>query len=90
MESRLTGKTLIYEISYSHNPTISSGIGRAIAILYAREGADSTIVYLPEEQEDAKNTKKAVEKEGRSCLLVPGNLMDNATCKKAVEEHVKK
>lgn len=56
----------------------------------AREGADITIVYLPEEQEDAEHTKKLVEKEGRSCLLVPGDLRKNETCKKAVEEHVSK
>ncbi len=56
----------------------------------AREGADITIVYLPEEQEDAEATKKAVEGENQSCLLIPGDLMDNATCKKAIDEHVKK
>jgi NAD(P)-dependent dehydrogenase (short-subunit alcohol dehydrogenase family) len=56
----------------------------------AREGADVTIVYLPEEEEDAKATQGAVEKEGRSCLLVAGNLMDRANCKRAVDEHVKK
>ncbi|KAI9885349.1 MAG: hypothetical protein M1823_002858 [Watsoniomyces obsoletus] len=67
-----------------------SGIGRSVAILMAREGADSTIVYLPEEQDDANATKAAIEKEGQSCLTLPGNLMDNDTCKWAVEEHVKK
>lgn len=56
----------------------------------AREGADITIVYLPDEQEDAEMTKKSVEAEKQQCLLVPGDLMDNATCKKAVDEHVKK
>lgn len=56
----------------------------------AREGADVTIVYLPEEKEDAAATAKSVEKEGKSCLLFPGNLMDDNTCKKAVDEHVKK
>jgi len=65
-----------------------SGIGRAVAILYAREGADVTIVYLPEEEVDAKDTKKMVEKEGRSCLSIPGNLMSNETCKDAVEKHM--
>ncbi|RAH82445.1 oxidoreductase [Aspergillus japonicus CBS 114.51] len=67
-----------------------SGIGRSVAALMAREGADITIVYLPEEQEDAEHTKQLVEKEGRSCLLVPGDLRKNETCKKAVEEHVNK
>ncbi|KAI9837002.1 MAG: hypothetical protein M1819_000651 [Sarea resinae] len=67
-----------------------SGIGRSVAILMAREGADITIVYLPEEHEDAKETKKLVEGENQSCVLVAGNLMDNETCKHAVEQHVKK
>jgi NAD(P)-dependent dehydrogenase (short-subunit alcohol dehydrogenase family) len=56
----------------------------------AREGADITIVYLPQEQEDAEDTKGMVEKEGRECLLVAGDLMDYEVCKRAVEEHVKK
>lgn len=68
----------------------SSGIGRSVAILMAREGADVTIVYLPEEQVDAETTKKAVEAEGRACHLFAGNLMDNETCRKAVESHVQK
>lgn len=55
----------------------------------AREGADVTIVYLPEEQEDAEDTKKGVEQEGKSCLLVAGNLMGRNNCKHAVDEHVK-
>ena len=68
----------------------SSGIGRSIAILMARENADISIVYLPDEQEDAEKTKEAVEAEKQSCLLLPGNLMDNQTCKDAVEQHIKK
>ena len=56
----------------------------------ARENADVSIVYLPDEQEDAEKTKKAVEAEKQSCLLLPGNLMDNQTCKDAVDLHVKK
>jgi NAD(P)-dependent dehydrogenase (short-subunit alcohol dehydrogenase family) len=66
----------------------SSGIGRAVAIIFAREGADVTIVFLPEEKEDAEDTKKSVEKEGKKCLLVAGDLMDNAKCKEAVDKHV--
>jgi len=65
-----------------------SGIGRAVAVLFAREGSDVTIVYLPEEQADADETKAMVEKEGRKCLLVAGDLMDNAKCKEAVQKHV--
>ncbi|KAF2196224.1 NAD(P)-binding protein [Delitschia confertaspora ATCC 74209] len=67
-----------------------SGIGRSVAILFAREGADVTIVYLPEEQEDAEDTKKAVVNEGKQCLLVPGDLMDAKTCEGAVKKHVEK
>lgn len=59
-------------------------------MLFACEGSDVSIVYLPEEQQDAEDTKKMVEKEGRECLLIAGNLMDNNTCKKAVEKHVAK
>lgn len=59
-------------------------------MLFAREGADVTIVYLPEEQEDAEETKQMVEKEGKQCLLIPGDLMDNKTCENAVKKHVEK
>ena len=51
-----------------------SGIGRAVAVLYAREGADVAISYLPEEQSDAEETRRAVEAEGRRCVLMPGDL----------------
>ncbi|KAJ5033859.1 hypothetical protein NUH16_005277 [Penicillium rubens] len=66
----------------------SSGIGRSVAVLMAREGADITIVYLPQEQEDAEETKGLVENEDRSCLLIPGDLRKNQTCERAVKEHV--
>src|SRR5687767_5199257 len=65
-----------------------SGIGRAVAVLYAREGADVAIVYLPVEQSDAEVTKKAVEKEGRKCLLLPGDVTSSAFCREAVERTV--
>ena len=48
-----------------------SGIGRAVAIAFAKEGADVAIAYLPQEQDDAEDTKKHVEKEGRTCVLLP-------------------
>ncbi|CAI7586316.1 unnamed protein product [Penicillium glandicola] len=67
-----------------------SGIGRSVAILMAREGADVTIVYLPSEQSDAEATKKSVEQEERTCLLIPGDLRDRNVCRHAVNEHVKK
>jgi len=67
----------------------SSGIGRSVAILMAREGADISIVYLPQEQTDAEDTKRMVEAENRTCLLLPGDLRKYDFCRHAVEEHVK-
>jgi NAD(P)-dependent dehydrogenase (short-subunit alcohol dehydrogenase family) len=64
-----------------------SGIGRAVAVLYAREGADVAIVYLSS-HEDAEETKRHVEKEGRQCLLIPGDVKDPAFCREAVEKTV--
>ncbi|MBL0726348.1 SDR family oxidoreductase [Piscinibacter sp. HJYY11] len=65
-----------------------SGIGRAVAVLFAREGADVAIVYL-DEHEDAEETQRHVEQEGRRCLLIPGDVKDAAFCRKAVDETVK-
>ncbi|MBT2300737.1 SDR family oxidoreductase [Variovorax paradoxus] len=65
-----------------------SGIGRAVALLYAREGAEVAIVYLDEEQVDAEETKRCVEAEGQHCVLIPGDVRDPAFCKRAVEETV--
>ena len=65
-----------------------SGIGRAVAVLYAREGADVAIIYLDEEQVDAEQTKRAVEKEGRRCLLLPGDVSDPDFCTFAVSRCV--
>ncbi|HYD74585.1 SDR family oxidoreductase [Ramlibacter sp.] len=64
-----------------------SGIGRAVAVLYAREGADVAIVYL-EAQQDAEETRRCVEKEGRRCLLVRGDVKDSKFCREAVEKTV--
>lgn len=64
-----------------------SGIGRSVAVLYAREGADIAIVYL-DEHEDAEETKDAVEAEGRRCLLIPGDVKDRDFCFEAVERVV--
>jgi NAD(P)-dependent dehydrogenase (short-subunit alcohol dehydrogenase family) len=66
-----------------------SGIGRAVAVLYAREGADVAIVYLSE-HEDARRTKALVEAEGRECLLLPGDVKRAAFCQKAVEKTLKR
>ncbi len=61
-----------------------SGIGRAVAVLFAREGADVAILYL-DEHEDARQTKRAVEEEGRRCLAISGDVRDPAFCKQAVD-----
>jgi NAD(P)-dependent dehydrogenase (short-subunit alcohol dehydrogenase family) len=65
-----------------------SGIGRAVAVLFAREGADVAIVYL-DEHRDAKETKRHVEAEGRQCLLLPGDVKDVGFCEKVVKKTVK-
>ncbi len=65
-----------------------SGIGRSVAVLFAREGADVAIVYLSETV-DAAETKAAVEKEGRRCILIAGDVRSSAFCKKAVARTVK-
>ena len=67
-----------------------SGIGRAIAVVYAKEGADCAIVYLEEEQSDAEETRAAVVAEGRKCLLIPGDVTDPEFCKEAVRKTVSK
>ncbi len=64
-----------------------SGIGRAVAILYAKEGADVAIVYLSEQQ-DAEETKRLVEAEGKRCLPIPGDIGDEQFCKLAVQQTV--
>lgn len=65
-----------------------SGIGRAVAIAYAREGADVAISFLPDEQVDAEETRTWVEKAGRRCLLLPGDLRDRDHCATIVERTV--
>lgn len=65
-----------------------SGIGRAVALLYGREGADVAVVYLPGEQSDAEETRQAVEEQGRRCLLLPGDLCEAAFCREVVERTV--
>jgi NAD(P)-dependent dehydrogenase (short-subunit alcohol dehydrogenase family) len=62
-----------------------SGIGRAVAVLYAREGADVAIVYLEEDQ-DAEETRRAVEAEGRQAILIPGDVSDPEFCRFAIEQ----
>ncbi len=65
-----------------------SGIGRAVAALFAREGADVAILYLCE-HDDAEKTKEIVEREGRRAITIAGDIGDKQFCEKAVEETVK-
>lgn len=65
-----------------------SGMGRAAAIAYAREGADVAINYLPAEEPDAQEVIALIKKEGRTGLAIPGDLKDEAFCKKLVEQAV--
>jgi NAD(P)-dependent dehydrogenase (short-subunit alcohol dehydrogenase family) len=67
-----------------------SGIGRAVAVLFAREGADVAFTYLPEEEGDARETERAVEQEGRKAFSVAGDLQDPEFCEQAVAQTVKK
>jgi NAD(P)-dependent dehydrogenase (short-subunit alcohol dehydrogenase family) len=64
-----------------------SGIGKAVALLFAQEGADVAIVYL-NEHEDANDTKQKIEEYGRKCLLIPGDLTSEDFCKEAVNKTV--
>ncbi|CAN5636581.1 SDR family oxidoreductase [soil metagenome] len=65
-----------------------SGIGRAVALAFAREGADVLISYLEEEESDAQETAQVVEEAGRKAIKVPGDIVDEAHCKKIIETAV--
>jgi NAD(P)-dependent dehydrogenase (short-subunit alcohol dehydrogenase family) len=65
-----------------------SGIGRAVALAFAREGADVAISYLPDEEEDAQETVRLVEDAGRRALTLPGDIRDEAFCAQLVERTV--
>lgn len=65
-----------------------SGIGRAVAALYAREGADVAVIYLSE-HEDAEETRRFIEGEGRRCLLIAGDVGDKAFCQRAIDQVVR-
>ena len=65
-----------------------SGIGRAVAIAFAKEGCNVSIVYL-NEHKDAKETKNLVEEQGRECLLIAGDIQDENFCKRAIDKTVK-
>jgi NAD(P)-dependent dehydrogenase (short-subunit alcohol dehydrogenase family) len=66
-----------------------SGIGRAAAVLFAREGADLAILYL-NEGEDAQETKRLIEREGRSCLTIAGDVGDPDFCRSAVDQAIQR
>ena len=65
-----------------------SGIGRAAAIAFAREGADVAICYLPEEQEDAEEVAKYIHDAGRKAVLLPGDVSDESFCKRLVVDAI--
>lgn len=78
---RLEGKTALITGG-------DSGIGRAVAIGFAREGADVALSFLPEEEEDAQETKRWIEKAGRKALLLPGDLKTRETCKSIIDKTI--
>jgi NAD(P)-dependent dehydrogenase (short-subunit alcohol dehydrogenase family) len=78
---RLTGKAALITGA-------DSGIGRAVALAFAREGANVAISYLSE-REDADETKRLVEDAGRKAVLLPGDLVEETTCKRTIDETVK-
>lgn len=65
-----------------------SGIGRAVAVLFAREGADVAFTYLPEEESDARETVQAIEEEGRAALPISGDIQDSEFSRRAVRQTV--
>ena len=78
---KLTGKAAVFTGG-------DSGIGRAVAIAFTREGADILISYLPVEQEEAEETQDWVEDAGRRCVLCPGDLQDSEECTAVIERAV--
>lgn len=65
-----------------------SGIGKAVAIAFAREGADVLISYLPQEEDDAQDTKRWIEEAGRKAVLFPGDVSDPAYCRSVIDQAV--
>lgn len=65
-----------------------SGIGRAVAVLFAREGADVAFTFLKEEKRDAEETKRAIEAEGQRAIALAGDVRDPKTCRKLVKKTV--
>lgn len=95
IESEMTPKPKSEDVTYKGSEKLKdkvaiitggdSGIGRAVAIYYAKEGADVVIVYL-NEHKDAKETQRQVETEGRKCHLIAGDIGEEAFCKQIVDE----
>jgi NAD(P)-dependent dehydrogenase (short-subunit alcohol dehydrogenase family) len=96
-ESEMTPKPVYDRDSYKGSEKLKgkvalitggdSGIGRSVAVLYAKEGADVAIVYL-DEHEDAQETKKVVESLGQKCLVIPGDISGEKFCAEAVQRTV--
>lgn len=80
---KLTGKVAIITGG-------DSGIGRATAVLFARERANVVIGYLPSEQADAEVTAEVVRNEGQECVCIPGDLRDRRTCERLVRQTIKR
>ena len=97
LESEMTPKPIYDRDSYRGSGKLEgkvalitggdSGIGRSVAVLYAKEGADVAIVYL-DEHDDAKKTKELVEAQGQKCLLIPGDISGEKFCAEAVQKTV--
>lgn len=95
LESRMSPAPDFGEVSYVGSGKLEgkaalitggdSGIGRAVAIAFAREGADVLISYLPEEEEDAQVTRDWVERAGRRCITMPGDICEEAQCQRLVD-----
>ncbi|MDN6888359.1 glucose 1-dehydrogenase [Variovorax sp. CAN2819] len=100
LESKMTPRPDFGESSYVGSGKLNgkaalitggdSGIGRAVALAFAREGADVLISYLAEEEDDAQACKRLVEREGRLCVAVPGDICDEAHCRKLVDTAVQR
>lgn len=100
LESKMTPRPLYHAPNYKGSDKLAdqvalvtggdSGIGRAVCVLFAREGANVALVYLPAEQSDAEETARAIQEEGREALLIPGDVTDVGFCRSAVEQTVER